>query len=166
MNREKKPMKRLILGLTGLVFLMNLFSCAGQEIVKVDLTSFNENPQLYEDKRVILKTDITTLVNDPTPYISKDIEISGFVKKGTIGLDWGFYLEDEAGESVKCYESKYRHYPWIRADMAVRKARAVNERMTIVGIFRKNFGIELDWIEYGGEVIDTDYKPYIPTFPI
>ena len=159
-------MNRLLSGLTGLIILISLISCAGREIVKVDLTHFNENPQLYQDKRVIFKTDIKTLTNAPTPYFSKDIEISGFVHKRSPGFDWGFYLEDEEGMRVKCYERKYRHSPWIRADMAVRKARNLKKRMIIVGVFRKHGGIELDWIEYGGENIDTDYKPYVPRFPI
>ena len=132
MNGEKHKMKRLVSGLVDLAVLMTLISCAGREIVKLDLTSFNENPQLYQDKRVIFKTDIKTLTNAPKPYFSKDIEISGFVHKRFPGFDWGFYLEDEEGMRVKCYERKYRHSPWIRADMAVRKARNLKKRMIIV----------------------------------
>jgi hypothetical protein len=153
-------MKRLLIWIAGVAVIFTLNSCATSEIVRVDLTHFNENPEEFEDKRVIIKTDIEAITKNPEPYLSKDIELSGFVKKGSFGFDWGFLLEDEEGLSVKCYERKYRLSPWVRADMAVRKARIKNEKITIVGEIRKNFGIELDWIEYEGEVIDTDYKPY------
>ena len=158
-------MKRLIMAFAGLAVLINLNCCATTEIVKLDLTSFNENPEAYADKRVIITTDISTLINDPTPYYYKDIEISGLINKTLIGLDWGFYLEDEAGLSVRCYERTYRHSPWLRANMAVKRARMNKENITIVGVFGKRKDIELDWIEVGGEIIDTDYKPNLPDYP-
>jgi hypothetical protein len=158
-------MKRLIMVFACLAVLMNLNCGPAREIVKLDLTSFNENPEAYAGKRVIITTDIASLLNNPTPYYHKDIEISGFINKTLFGLDWGFYLEDETGLSIKCYERNYRHYPWRRADMAVKRARRNKENITIVGVFGKLHDIELDWIEVGGETIDTDYKPYSPAYP-
>ena len=150
---------------TSLAVLMNLNCCTTKEIVRLDLTSFNENPEAYADKRVIITTDIASLINNPTPYFYKDIEISGFINKALIGLDWGFYLEDEAGLSVRCYERTYRHSPWLRADMAVKRAWRNKENITIVGVFGKLHDIELDWIEHEGVHIDTDLKPQtMPTF--
>ena len=139
---------------------MNLNCGPAREIVKLDWTSFNVNPEAYADKRVIITTDIASLLNDPTPYYYKDIEISGSINKTLFGLDWGFYLEGETGLSIKCYERTYRHSPWSEADMAVKRARRNKENITIVGVFGKLHDIELDWIEIEGRIIDTDYKPY------
>ncbi len=157
-------MKTFSIWIASLVVLFTLKSCAPTEIVKVDLLSLNDHPEEYEGKRVIITTDIETIAMNPEPYFSKDVELSGFVGKDSFGLDWEFLLENEEGISVKCYESKYRNYPWIRADMAVRKARINNEKITVVGILNKGFGIELDWIEYEGQIIDTDYRPYKPRY--
>ncbi len=153
-------MKGLSIWIASLMVLFTLSSCAPREIVKVDLLSLNENPEEYEDKRVIITTDIENIAKDPEPYFSKDVELSGFVGRDSSKLDWEFLLENEEGSSVRCYESEYRIYPWIRADMAIRKARIKDEKITVVGVFKKGFGIELDWIEYEGQIIDTDYRPY------
>ena len=158
-------MKRLIMVFACLAVLMNLNCGPAREIVKLDLTSFNENPEAYAGKRVIITTDIASLLNNPTPYYYKDIEISGFINKTLFGLDWGFYLEDETGLSIKCYERNYRHSPWSQADMAVKRARRNKKNITIVGVFGKLHDIELDWIEIEGRIIDTDYKPYSPARP-
>ena len=153
-------MKRLTVVFLGLITVLILNCCGGtKEIIKLDLARYNEDPGAYEDKRVIITTDIATLTNDPTPFYSKEVEISGIINNRPFGLEWGFYLEDENGLSVKCYEKTYRHSPWLRADNAVKRARRNNERITIVGVFSRLHDIELDWIEVGGEIIDTNYKP-------
>lgn len=159
--------KNLIMLFVSAVFLISFIGCMPKEIVKVDLNSFNENPEIYENKRVVFKTDIKTLINDPTLYHFKDVEITGYVKREIHSrAPWKFKLVDDEGVSVKCYEMRYTNYPWHQADFAVKRARHSNESMTVVGTFRKNATIELDWIEYDGQTIDTDYKPYVHRFPI
>jgi hypothetical protein len=155
-------MKMLWIGFIGVFLMLFLVVCAPKEIIRTDLASIHANPEAYEDKRVILKTDIAELINNPDPYDSEEIEVSGCVSKKSPGLDWGFYLEDEAGMRVECYEYEYRYSPWIMADVAVRRARAAHENMTVVGFFEKGFGIELNWIEYQGQTIYTNYKPFVP----
>ena len=152
-------MKRLAVVFLGLMTMLNLNCCVTKEIIKLDLASYNENTEAYKDKRVIITTDIASLINDPTPFYSKDVEISGVINNRPMGLEWGFYLEDEAGLNIKCYERTYRHSPWIRADNVVKRARRNHDRIMIVGVFSRLHDIELDWIEVGGEIIDTNYKP-------
>lgn len=139
-----------------------LAGCAPKEIVRTNLASIHANPEAYEDKRVILKTDIAELINNPDPYDSEEIEVSGVVSKDSPGPDWGFYLEDESGMRVECYETNYRLVSYFEADLAVNNARESHERMTAVGFFKDGFGIELNWIEYQGQTIYTNYKPYVP----
>ena len=158
-------MNRVLMGLTALA-IIGAFSCSPKEIVKVDFEAFNKNPGAYVQKHVIFKTDIETLIENPDRYHAKDVEITGFVRRGRpAGGFWGFKLQDESGKTLMCYETHYVHAPWINADMTVKKAMANNERITIVGNFRNNLMIELDWIEYTGYTIDTDYKPYVHRIP-
>lgn len=166
LDQEGQEMKRLLLGYIVMCLTACLVGCAPKEIVRADLTSIQANPEAYEGKRVILKTDIAQLINNPSPYASEEVEVSGVVSKDSPGPDWGFYLEDTSGTRVKCYEHEYRYSPWIMADMMVDRARASRENMTVVGFFEKGFGIELSWIEYQGQTIYTDYKPDVPGIPI
>jgi hypothetical protein len=50
--------------------------------------------------------------------------------------------------------------------MAVRRAERNNEQITVVGKLQMGLEIELDWIEYEGQIIDTDFKPpeFRPSF--
>jgi hypothetical protein len=159
LDQEHQEMKRRLIGYFVMCLMAYLAGCAPKEIVRAELTSVRANPEAYKDKRVILKTEIVELVNNPEPYDSEEIEVSGVVGKDSPGLDWGFYLEDESGMRLECYEREYRNSPWIVADTAVNRARASHENMTVVGFFEKGFGIELTWIEYQGQTIYTDYKP-------
>jgi hypothetical protein len=152
-------MKKLMMVFIGIMAVLGLNCCGPKEIIKLDLASYEEDPEAYKDKRVIIATDIASLINDPTLFYYKDIQISGIINNRPIGLDWGFYLENEDGLSVKCYEKTYRHSPWSRADNAVKRARRNSAKITIVGVFSELHDIELDWIDIGGEIINTNYKP-------
>jgi hypothetical protein len=165
LGQENQEMKRLLIGYFVICLTAYLAGCAPKEIVRTDLATVHANPEAYEDKRVILKTEIAELINNPTPYDSEEIEVSGVVSKDSPGLDWGFYLEDESGMRVECYEDEYRYSPWFMADMVVNQARASHENMTVVGYFEQGFGIELNWIEYQGQTIYTNYKPDVPVIP-
>ena len=153
--------KKLLLFIPGFILSSLFMGCAPSEIVKTDLKTFLENPQEFRDKRVVITTAIKSLTENPAPYSGRLIELSGFVEYGRKGFDWYFVLKDEEGRHVTCYEREYRNYPWIRADMVVREAERKNKKIVAVGILEKSKTIELDWIEYNGQFIDTDYKPYI-----
>ena len=151
--------KKLLIFIAGFILSDLFMGCAPSEIVRTDLKTFLENPEEYHDKRVVITTDIKSIIENPTPYVGKLIELSGFVEYGRKGFDWYFVLKDEEGRRITCYEREYRNYPWRRADMVVRRAERENKKIVTVGILEKSKEIELDWIEYNGEFIDTDYKP-------
>lgn len=166
LDQEYQEMKRLLIGYFVICLTAYLAGCAPKEIVRTDLATIHANPEAYEDKRVILKTEIAELINNPTPYDSEEIEVSGVVGKDFPGLDWGFYLEDESGMRVECYETNYILISYFEADLAVNNARESHEKMTVVGFFKDGFGIELSWIEYQGKTIYTNYMPNIRVVPM
>ncbi len=157
-------MKIKYYGLIMLVVLMGLAGCAPKEMVQVDLASFNENPDEYKDKRPIIKTDIDTLLKNPDFFDRKEVMLSGFVK--TVNppwIYWEFKLVDDQGQMVGCYETNYRDTPWVWAENTVRRAQYYNEKISIVGVFKKSDHVELDWIEFRGKIVDTDFTPpHIP----
>ncbi|MFH0814025.1 MAG: hypothetical protein V2A69_14490 [Pseudomonadota bacterium] len=148
----------------GLVFSLSLLGCA--PVVKTDLKSFKENPEAYQGKEVIITTDVKSVVEDPESYLGRKIELKGFVKyNGFRGFShWNFFLKDEEGRSLRCYEREYRIEAWIWPTTILRRAERENEQLTVVGKLQKGKEIELDWVEYKGQTIDTDYKP--PQFPV
>jgi hypothetical protein len=166
LGQENQEMKRLLIGYVVICLTAYLAGCAPKEIVRTDLATVHANPEVYKDKRVILKTEIMELINNPIPYDSEEIEVSGVVGKDSPGLDWGFYLEDETGKRVECYETNYRLISYFEADLAVYNARESHDKMTAVGFFKDGFGIELSWIEYQGKTIYTNYISNIRIIPM
>ena len=130
-------------------------------VVKTDLKTLNENPEDFEGKEVIITAALNTVVEDPDAYLYKKIELKGYVvyKEPWSGVYWNFTLIDEDGNAVNCYERWYRTDIWIWPLTAVRQARNKNEQLTVVGRFQKGRTLELDWIEYDGQMFDTDYLP-------
>ena len=66
---------------------------------------------------------------------------------------------DREGNSIRCYEREYRVEAWIIPIMAVKEAEKRKEMIIAVGKLKRKDLLELHWIEYKGEIIDTDYKP-------
>jgi hypothetical protein len=136
-------------------------SCA--PVVKTDLKNFMENPEEYKGKSVIITADLKSILANPSAYKSKKIELSGkvtYYRRGNF-YPWNFILTDDDKE-IKCYEKKYRVESWIIPVMLVSKAYREKGKITVVGRFnmrRKLPLLELDWIEYKGEIVDTDYIP-------
>ncbi len=152
-------MKKNVVWILKLFVLSLIMSCAPKELIKTDLQSFLKNPQEYEGKRVIITTDLKTLTENPTPYLNKDIELYGFVEFRYETFDWDFFLKDEEGRKVICYEEGYRHSSWAVPTNIIKLAERKNDIIVVVGKLKRGLRIELDWIEYNGRVIDTDYKP-------
>jgi len=130
-------------------------------VVETSLNSYLQNPKAYKGKKVIIVASIKDVLKNPSPLIGKKIKVKGFVKYiGFRGYPyWNFILMDKEGNSIRCYEKEYRVQAWIVPIMAVKEAEKKNEIIIAVGKLKKKGLLELDWIEYRGEVIDTDYKP-------
>ncbi|RLA93934.1 MAG: hypothetical protein DRG25_03570 [Deltaproteobacteria bacterium] len=160
MKGEKVNMKEILIWIFVLVLSLILNSCA--PLVKTDLQSLKDNPEKYQGKIVIITTDIKSVFEAPEAYLGKKIELKGYVEyKGFRELrNWNFILKDKEGRSIRCYEREYRVEAWIIPVMAIRKAARNNQQLTVVGKLQKGLKIELDWIEYEGLTIDTDFKPF------
>jgi len=158
-------MKKLLAFIMGMIFFMSLSTCA--PVVKTDLKSLNEEPEKYQGKRVIIITDLAGLYENLTPYLGRKIELSGHVEyKRTKGIYyWNFILKDEDRRTVICYERNYRVRPWLTPVYAVKKAERYNQKITVAGKLQERLRIELDWIEYEGDTIDTNYVPPHIQFP-
>jgi hypothetical protein len=158
-------MKRLLLLTACLVLSLSLFACA--PLVKTDLKSLKENPQEYEGKTVVVTTDLKSLAEKPEDYLGRKVELTGFVEYNGFRKfhHWNFFLKDEEGRSVRCYEREYRVDAWLWPVVTAKRAARENKPLTIVGRLHPNLMIELDWIEYEGIHIDTDHKPPGFAFP-
>jgi len=151
---------------TALLFL--LAGCSAPPLVKTDLKTFLENPDDFAGKHVIITTTIKDLSENPDTYLDRKIEVSGFVeyRESRVGAYWNFTLKEEESKEehqLYCYEDTYRVDVWIQPLNAVRQAVYRNKQLTVVGNFQKGMTLELDWIEYEGQHIDTDFLP--PAYP-
>lgn len=157
--------RKFVLWVMTLVFSLGLISCA--PTVKTDLLSLFENPKEYRGKRIIIATDLKSVVEDPAAYLDRRIELAGYVVyNGHRGFySWNFFLKDTDGRTIRCYEREYRIRSWIVPVWALRRAERKNEQITAVGKLQTGLELELDWIEYQGQTIDTDYKPPQIGFP-
>jgi hypothetical protein len=157
---EEIRVRKILVAIMGIISLLGLYSCLGP-VVKTDLQSLNENPEDFEGKEVIITAALNTVTENPDAYLYKKIELKGYVvyKEPWSGLYWNFILIDEDGNAVNCDERWYRTDIWIWPLTAVRHARNKNEQLTVVGRFQKGRTLELDWIEYDGQMFDTDFLP-------
>ncbi len=137
-------------------------NCAS--VVEVNTKSFVQNPKKYIDKDIILITNIEEIQKRPRLMIGKKVKIKGYVDY--IGFRnfpyWNFILKDKQGNLIKCYETRYRIDAWIIPVMALREAQKNKDIIIVVGKLKKKDLLELDWIEYKGQKIDTDELPTSP----
>jgi len=154
-------MRKFLLRTAGILVLSSSLS-ACTPLVKTDLKNLTANPDQYQGKRVVVTTDLRTLVEKPEDYFGKNIEVTGHVSlKGLRSSgDWSFILKDEEGKSVRCYEWQYGVEYWSMLSVVLRRAERENGQVTVVGKLEKDKEIELDWIVYQDQYIDTDYVPY------
>jgi hypothetical protein len=134
------------------------FGCA--PMVKTDLKSLLADPEKYKGSEVIVTSDIKSVLGDKKAYLGRKVELKGYVEfYGLRRLDpWHFILKDEEGNAVTCYEWEYRVRSWTIPEVTLRQAQKQHQEVTVVGRVESS-RIELDWIEYQGQIIDTDYKP-------
>ena len=159
LSRLERTMKILSVFIIGIILLFSISGCT--PVVKTDLKSLNENPEQYQDKEVIVVTDLASVVETPHAYRGRKVELKGYVEyKGFWASNyWNFILKDETGTSIKCFERNYRVDAWLRPVVTVKRAEREKQLLTVVGNVEMGPKIELDWIEYEGEHIDTDLKP-------
>lgn len=149
-----------------LVLVGGVSGCQGP-LVRTDLDTYVKNPQEFKGKMVLFTTDITHLLDNQETYLRKKVELAGYVEYlDHHGVsDWGFRLKDDAGNSVLCHEQNYRVAAWDRLVTILRRAERERGVVTVVGEAEWGGKIELDWIEYQGQHLDTDYKPYSIALP-
>ena len=166
MNGDKTWMAKFFLAIGWLLVFTNFLGCS--PYVRVDQKDIGENGEKYKGKHIIIMTDIADLYENDTKYTGKKIELKGYVEyRRTKGVYyWNFILKDDNGRSVVCYERHYKPRPWLRPVYAIMEAERVNDIITIVGRCKQGMKIELDWIEYDDETIDTDYVPPFIKIPI
>lgn len=141
---------------------LHLIGCT--PLVRTDLKSLQKDPEKYQGKKVIIQTDLKSVLENPADYLGRKIELMGYVKyyghRGPRG--WSFSLKDINGREIICYEREYRVESWTVPCIALRRAERNREQIIVVGKLEKGLELELDWIEYQGQHIDTDFKPPKP----
>jgi hypothetical protein len=157
-NIGKAYMEKLYL-MIGLLVCTNFFGCSPH--VRIDPKEMSKDSEKLKGKNIILVTDIADLHENPISFVDKKIELKGYVeyRRTKKIYYWNFLLKDDNGRCIICYERHYRPRPWLRPVYAIMKAERVNDIITIVGRLKEDLKIELDWIEYDNETIDTDYVP-------
>jgi len=151
-------MKKFLSSTIGLAFSLTVFSCA--PLAKTDLKSLNEDPEKYAGKHIVVTTNLKNVVEKPEDHLGKQIELKGYVQYDELQKleNWNFMIKDNEGRYLKCYESNYNVAAEIWTKMVVRQADRKGEQLTVMGRLEKGLVMELDWIEYGGQHIDTDVK--------
>jgi hypothetical protein len=129
--------------------------------VTVDYAEYREEPERYREADAIVRTDLPTLLASGETLEGRQVELSGAVDyRGHTGFFyWHFYLAGPGGERVRCYEREYRVDSWVYARNLARRADSDGGTLKAVGRYEPPLGIELDWIEYDDQHVDTDYMP-------
>nr|ART38030.1 F98 [uncultured bacterium] len=154
-------MRASALGLTLL-----LTGCAVPPTV-VDFADYHAAPQRYAETDAIVRTDLTTLLANKDALKGRRVELVGQVDyRGHVGFSyWHFYLTDDQGHTLRCYEREYHVDSWAWARTLARKADAEHGTIVVSGRYRPPSGLELDWFDYLGHHVDTDYRPPVFVLP-
>ncbi|MBW1838931.1 MAG: hypothetical protein JRI49_03265, partial [Deltaproteobacteria bacterium] len=105
------------------------------------------------------------IITDAQSYKGQYIEIEGSVdfKHPRWGFSTWYFMLNEDGKKIRCYENNYRVTSWSHVSNALRKAVYKKEKIIVRGKFNLGYKnepqIELDFIEYGGVSYNTDHKP-------
>lgn len=142
------------------IFWMGVPGCF-PPVVRTDLETLIANPEEFYGKEVIVTADFKSVLESPEEYKGRKIEVTGYVDyRGWRGFRaWHFFLSDEEGRKLRCYEGVYRVEGWIIPVVTAKRAARDQNPLTVVGRLEKSMNIELDYIEYEGQYIDTDAKP-------
>ncbi|MEW5980328.1 MAG: hypothetical protein AB1898_31430 [Acidobacteriota bacterium] len=135
-----------------------LLGAACRPAVQMSLQEFQANPEAYEGKRILIETDIGTLLKNPGDYDKRRVVLTGRVDYW-VSADpsrWDFALSDESGPSVSCIQTKHEAGEWLWVERVAQDAALKHESLTVVGRFEQS-RIEVDAIRYQGLWFDSDY---------
>ena len=143
----------------GLMWLLT--GCAAPPIV-VNLADYLAAPQRYVAADAVVRTDLASLLANADVLKGRRVELSGQVdyRGHVIGFNyWHFYLLDGQGHRLRSYEREYRVDSWVWASTLARKAGADHGTVVVSGRYEPPSDLELDWFDYLGHHVDTDYRP-------
>ncbi len=140
-----------------LVLLFVGFAGCATEQIKLDLDTYNKNPQAYKGKEVIITTTLKDVVENNARYRGKVVELSAPLTYYGYVSYWTWYvLLEKDGKKLRCYEYHYRlDLDQLAVDLAL-QARVSHKEVTVRGTVEKA-GIELDRLIYDGYNINTNY---------
>ncbi|MEI6126204.1 MAG: hypothetical protein WCQ99_06575 [Pseudomonadota bacterium] len=132
--------------------------CSPKEHVKVDLNSFLQNQEGYQNKDVIFTATLSDVIERYQLYRDKKIEVTAPVSYyGSRGY-WTWYLMlGKDTLSLRCYTHYYRLTPDYLAIDLLGWARNEHGEVTVEGILRKD-GLELETIKYNGQQVRTNVR--------
>jgi len=141
--------------LTFIVLVVS--SCAGK-IFRVDMDTFKDNQAFFEGKSVLITTELETLKEQYSLLEGNYIELTAPVSYFGDRKFWTWYLLlEKDGETLRCYETKYRLYPERNALLLLQKARHEGGEITVRGKLYYD-GVELNCLIYKNYVVDTNYR--------
>ncbi len=137
-----------------------LVGCATPPVV-VDYAEYRTAPERYAEADAIVRTDLATLLSNADTLAGRRVELAGQVDyRGHFGYFYLlFFLTDVQRQTMRCYEREYRVDSWIWARTLARRADTDDGTLKVAGRYKPPQGLELDWIEYKGHHVDTDYHP-------
>ncbi|MHC4320787.1 MAG: hypothetical protein ACYST3_00750 [Planctomycetota bacterium] len=117
-----------------------------------------------------LKVSISNLIDTPSLYKNKKVEISGYVVRneyyGEKFVTWQLIME-ENGKRIYCYENGYNTDVITKCVSLAEEAKKNNEKIIVTGRLREggyrdiasdDTILELKTFEYKDYKIDTDYE--------
>jgi hypothetical protein len=120
--------------------------------------TFKENQALFEGKSVLITTELKALKEQYALLEGKHIELTAPVSYFGDRKFWTWYLLlEKDGETLRCYETKYRLYPERNAVLLLTKARREGGEITVRGKLYYD-GIELNYLIYKNYGVDTNYR--------
>ncbi len=132
-------------------------SCAGK-IIRVDMATFKENRAFFEGKSVLITTELNAVKEQYALLEGNYIELTAPVSYfGDRKFRTWYLILEKDGETLRCYESKYRLYPERNAVLLLKKARYEGGEITVRGKLYYD-GIELNCLIYKNYVVNTNYR--------
>jgi hypothetical protein len=132
-------------------------SCAGK-IIRVDMDTFKEHQAFFEEKSVLITTELKAVKEEYSLLEGNYIELTAPVAYfGDRKFRTWYLLLEKDGETLRCYESKYRLYPERNAVFLLRKARHEGGEITVRGKLYYD-GIELNYLIYKNYIVTTNYR--------
>jgi hypothetical protein len=131
--------------------------CAGK-ITRVDMDTFLEHQAFLEGKSLLIATELNAVKEQYALLEGKNIELTAPVSYfGDRKFRTWYLILEKDGNTLRCYESKYRLYPERNALFLLMKARDEGGEITVRGKLYYD-GIELNCLIYKNYVVNTNYR--------